>query len=132
MEEKGGSLTNGTTKRRLKICLRSGQEAHNSESLGGVLSEQTKPSAEGDLSRDVEDGILDLRPTSQQGKEWNLRKRKDQLDILWLIRKKCPRLVIGCGECILFCTVLYHEQIRRGAWFLHNLSATHRSSLFRA
>ena len=88
----------------------------------GVLSEQTKPSAEGDLLHDVEGDILDLRPTSQQGKEWNLRNRKDQLEILWLIRKKCPRLVIGCGECILFCTVLYHEQIRRGAWFLHDLS----------
>ena len=88
----------------------------------GVLSEQTKPSAEGDLSRDVKGDILDLRPTSQQGKEWNLRNRKDQLEILCLIRKKCPKLVIGCGKCILFCTVLYHEQIRRGAWFLHDLS----------
>ena len=27
MEENGGSLTDGETKRRLKICLRSGQEA---------------------------------------------------------------------------------------------------------
>ena len=45
----------------------------------GVLSEQTKPAAEGDLSRDVEGDILDLRPTSQQGKEWNLRNRKDQI-----------------------------------------------------
>ena len=80
------------------------------------------PSAESDLSRDVKGDILDLRPTSQQGKEWNLRDRKDQREILWLIRKKCPKLVIGCGKCILFCAVLYHEQIRRGAWFLHDLS----------
>ena len=29
---------------------------------------------------------------------------------------------MGCGKCILFCTVLYHEQIRRGAWFLHDFS----------
>ena len=88
----------------------------------GVLGEQTKPSAERDHSRDVEGDILDLRPTSQQGKEWNLRNRKDQLEIVWLIRKKCPKLVIGCCKCILFCTVLYHEQIRKGAWSLHDLS----------
>ena len=31
-------------------------------------------------------------------------------------------VVIGCGKCLLFWTVLYHEQIRRGAWFLHDLS----------
>ena len=24
--------------------------------------------------------------------------------------------------CILFCTVLYHWQLRRGEWFLHDLS----------
>ena len=70
----------------------------------------------------AESDILDLRPTSQQGKEWNLRDRKDQREILWLIRNKCPKLVIKCGKCILFCTVLYHEQIKRGAWFLHDLS----------
>ena len=87
-----------------------------------MLSEQTKPSAEDDLSRDVKGDILDLRPTSQQGKEWNFRISTDQLEMLWLIRKKCPKLEIGCGKCILFCTVLYHEQIRRGAWFLHDLS----------
>ena len=66
--------------------------------------------------------ILDLRPTLQQRKTWNLSVRKDQREILWLIRKKRPKLVIGHGECILFCTVLYHEQIRRGASFLHDLS----------
>ena len=54
-----------------------------------------------------------------QGKGWNPRDRKDQCEILWLIRKKRPKLVIGCGKCILFCMVLYPEQIRRGAWFLH-------------
>ena len=70
----------------------------------------------------AESDILDLRPTSQQGKEWNLRDSKDQREVLWLIRKKCPKLVIGCGKCILFGTVLFHEQIRRGAWFLHGLS----------
>ena len=70
----------------------------------------------------AESDILDLRPTSQQGNRWNLRERKDQHEILWLIRMKHPKLVIGCGKCILFCTVLYHEQIRRGLWFLHDLS----------
>ena len=84
--------------------------------------EQTQPPAEDYLSLGVNGGILDLQPTSQQGKRWNLCDRKDQREILWLIRKKRPKLVIGYGKCILFCTVLYHEQIRRGAWFLHDLS----------
>ena len=47
---------------------------------------------------------------------------KDQREMLWLIGKKRPKLVTGYGKCILFCRVLYHEQIRRGAWFLHDLS----------
>ena len=38
---------------------------------------------------------------------------KDHREILWLIRKKRPKLVIGYG---------YHEQIRRGAWFVHDHS----------
>ena len=87
-----------------------------------MLSEQTKPPAEGDFSPDVKGDILDLRPTSHQGKRWNLGDPKDQREILLLIRKKRPKLVIACGMCILFCTVLYYEQIRRGAWFLHDLS----------
>ena len=66
--------------------------------------------------------VLDLRPSAQQGKWWNVRDRTDQREILWLIRKKRPKLVIGYGKCILFCTVLYHEQIRGGAWFLHDLN----------
>ena len=73
--------------------------------------EQTQPLAE--------EGFL---PDVKQGKRWNLSDRKDRREILWLIRKKRPKLVIGYGMCILFCTVLYHEQIRRGAWFLHDLS----------
>ena len=84
--------------------------------------EQTRPLAEDDFLPDVNGGILDLGPTSQQGKGWNFSDRKDQRKILWLIRKKRPKLVIGYGKCILFCTVLCHEQIRRGAWFLHDLS----------
>ena len=84
-----------------------------------------------DFLLDVDGGILDFRPTSQQGNRWNLTNRKDQGEILWLIRKKHPKLVIGCGKCILFCTVLYHEQIRRGAWFLHDLSGN-ASQLSRA
>ena len=84
--------------------------------------EQMQPLEEDDFLPDVNGGILDLRPTSQQGNRWNLRNRKDQRKNLWLIRKKHPKLVIGCGKCRLFCTVLYHEQIRRGAWLLHDLS----------
>ena len=93
--------------------------------------EQTQPAAEDDLSLDANGGILDLRPTSQQGNRWNLKDRKDQRKILWLIRKERLKLVIGCGKCILFCTVLYREQIRSGAWFLHDLSgdALHLSSV---
>ena len=120
----------GETRRRLKICLKSGQEAQDSKSLGGCYAtmkvrikkhsktcssdiEQMQPPAGDDLSLDENGGIFDLRPKSQQGKRWNLSDRKDQREILWLIRKKRPKLVIGCGKCILFCTVLYHEQIRR-------------------
>ena len=88
----------------------------------GVLSEKTQPPAEDDFSADVKGDILDFRTTSQQGKRWNSSDRKDQREILWRIRKKRPKLVIGYGKCILFCTVLYHEQIRRGAWFFHDLS----------
>ena len=82
--------------------------------------EQRQPPAEDDFSPDVKGDILDLRPTSQQGKRWNLGDRKDQREILWLIHKKRPKLVIGYGKCTLFCTVLYHEQIRRGACFLRD------------
>ena len=163
MEENGGSLTDGETK-KVRIA-RTGKpvEGGNKETPQGLphewtgstkfrkswgaLSEQTQskqqcsgvgsaciekpmgdtaslaeeePKFEIDLR--AESDILDLGPTSQQGKEWNLRDTKDQREILWLIRKKCPKLVIGCGKCILFCAVLYHEQIRRGPWFLHDLS----------
>ena len=122
MEENRGSLTDGETKRCLKICFKNGQEAQDSESLGRVLSEQTQPPAEDDISADVKGDILDFRTTSQQGKRWNFSDRKNQREIFWRIRKKRPKLVIGYGKCILFCTVLYHEQVRRGAWFFHDLS----------
>ena len=56
------------------------------------------------VSPDVKGDILDLRPNSQQGKWWNLRDRKDQREILWLIRKKRPKLVIGMWQVH---TVLY-------------------------
>ena len=61
-------------------------------------------------------------PLRSKAKRLDLRNQKDQHEILWLIRKKHPKLVIGYGRCVLFCTVLYHEQIRTGAWFLHDLS----------
>ena len=58
--------------------------------------EHTQPPAGDDLSLDENRGILDLRPNSQQGKRWNLSDREDQCEILFLIRKKRPKLVIGC------------------------------------
>ena len=42
----------------------------------GVLSKQTKPPGEGNISRDVTGDILDIRLTSQQGKRWNLGGRQ--------------------------------------------------------
>ena len=90
--------------------------------LSDLKSENREHREEDNFLPDVNGGILDLRPTSQQGNRWNLSDRKDQRKILWLVRKKHPKLIIGCGNCILFCTVLHHEQIRRGTWFLHDLS----------
>ena len=84
--------------------------------------ERMQPLEEDDFLLDVNGGILDLSATSQQGNKWNLRNRKDQRKFLWLIRKKHPKLVIGRGKCMLFCAVLCNEQIKRGAWFLHDIS----------
>ena len=122
MEENGRSLTHVETKRCLKICVKSGTGSTRFKKSWEVLSEQTQPPAEDDFSPDVKGDILDFRPTSQQGNRWNLSDRKDQREILWLIRKERPKHAIGHGKYILFCTVLYHGQIRRGAWFLHDLS----------
>ena len=99
------------------LCDHESDNFQHTETCGSDI-EKMQPPAEDDFSMDVNGGILDFRPTSQQGK----CDRKDQCEILWLIRKKHPKLVIGYGKCILFCTVLYHEQIRIGAWFLHDLS----------
>ena len=46
-----------------------------------LLSGDTKPPAKGDLPRDVKGDILDFRPTSQQGKTWNLSDPKDLREI---------------------------------------------------
>ena len=64
--------------------------------------------------------IFDLIRNNAQ--RWNLSDRKDQRKNMWLIRKKRPKLVIEYDKCTLFCTVLCHEQIRRRAWLLHDLS----------
>ena len=88
----------------------------------GDLRVQTKPSVEGDLSRDVKGDLLDLRPTSQQGKIWNLGDPKDQREILWLICKKR-------------CSVQSRTMSRSGEEELGSCTisvATHCSSLFRA
>ena len=69
MEENGGTLIDGETKRRLKICLKSGHRKHKIQKvLGRVLSDQTKPPVEGDIPRDVKGDIRDLRPTSHKAK----------------------------------------------------------------
>ena len=114
----------GSTRFRKSWGVLSDQKSENREHRETCSSdiEQMQPLEEDDFLLDVNGGILDLRPTSQQSNRWNLRNRKHQRNILWLIRKKHPKLVTGCGKCILFCAVLYHEQIRRGAWFLHDLS----------
>ena len=91
-------------------------------STGRDLWQRHRTLTEDDPSSDVKGGTLDFRPNSQQSKWWNLRDRKDQRENLWLIRKKRPKLVIEQGKYMLFSTVLYHEQIRREAWFLHDLS----------
>ena len=46
----------------------------------------------------------------------------------WLNREERPELVIGPGMCMLFCSVLYHEPIRGGAWSCA-ISVVHRRSL---
>ena len=114
----------GSTRFRKSWWVLSDYEGENREHRETCNSdiEQMQPLEEDDFLPDVNGGILDLRPTSQHGDMWNLRNRIDQRKILGLIRKKHPKLVIGCGKRILFCTVLYHEQIRRRAWFLHDLS----------
>ena len=65
---------------------------------------------------------LTFDPLRSKAKRLDLRNQKDQHENFWLTRKKHPKLVIGYGRCILFCTLLYHEKIRRRAWFLHDLS----------
>ena len=109
----------GSTRFRKSWGVLSDHKSENREHRETCSSdiEQMRPLEEDDFLPDVNGGII-----SQQGNRWNLRNRKDQRKILWLIRKKHPKLVIGCGKCILFCTVLYHEQIRRGAWFLLDFS----------
>ena len=47
---------------------------------------------------------------------------QDQCEILSLVREKRPKLVIRSGMCLQLCTVLHHEQIGRGGWYLHDLS----------
>ena len=84
MEENGGSLTDGEQrdvsrsalgvdrKHKIQKVLERGRGKKEG------LSDQKKPPAEGGFSRDAKVDILDLRPTSQQGKRWDLGDRKDQ------------------------------------------------------
>ena len=102
-----------------------------------MLSNQTKPPAGSDLLRDVKGDVLDLRPIWQKGKSWNLgdlnravrsvvfdpREASEACHRIWFdCRRQLPSQGKCRRRCVLFCTVLYHEQIRRGAWFLHDLS----------
>ena len=94
-------------------------------------------------------GILDFLLTSHHAKRWNLNDPKDQREGMCLIREQRPRLVLGScrnagrvmqertpcwesveGHAICF-AVLYHEQLSRGVWFLHDLSG-YASQLSRA
>ena len=78
---------------------------HKIQTVLGGAERTNEAMAEDDFSPDGKGDILDLRPSAQQGKWWNLGDRKDQREILWQIRKKRPKLVIGYGKCILVCTV---------------------------
>ena len=120
-KEKGRQRDASRSASELVLCDYD-SENHNHRETSSSDIEQTQPLAEDDVLPDVNGGILDLRPTSQHGKRWNLSDRQDQREIVWLIRKKRPKIVIGYGRCTLFCSMLYHEQIRRGTWFLHDLS----------
>ena len=64
---------------------------------------------------------LTFDPLRSKAKCGTYGHSEDQREMLWMIREKRPKLVVGSGMCTLLCAVLYHEQIRRGAWFLHDL-----------
>ena len=84
------------------------------EENGGSLTP-----AEGDLSRNVKGDILDFRPTSQQGKRWNLGDPKDQREILWMVHKKRSKLVIGsvmCKGSVQSCTINRSGEDVAGGW----------------
>ena len=116
----------------LKICSSQWAGSTRFRKSWKVLSDHKRPPAEGDFSWDVEGDILDFRPTSAARQLVEPRRSKDQREILWLVREKRPKLVIGSGVCRLFCSVLFHEQIRRGSWFWTISVARYRSFLFRA
>ena len=86
----------GSTRFRMSwwvLCDYESEKLQHRETYGNDI-EQAQPLAEDDILPDVNGGILDFRPTSQQGTWWDLSNRKDQREILWLIRKKRPKLVI--------------------------------------
>ena len=91
------------------LCDNECENFQHRETCGSDI-EQMQPLAEDDVLPDVSGGILDLRPTSQQGKRWNLRNRKDQREMLWLIRKK--RLPELCHRIWPVHTVL-HSLVQR-------------------
>ena len=96
----------GSTRFRKSWEVLSNYESENREhrETCGSDIEQTQPPAGDDSSLYENGGIFDLRPNSQQGKRWNLSDRKDQHEILWLIRKKRPK---ACHRIRQVHTVLY-------------------------
>ena len=118
-DSQGGPKLSDISKRReSRVCSTDGGERRIVDRFRKsweVLSYQTKPPAEGDLSRDVKGD-----PLRSKAKGGTLA-----------IHVICAKVVADPREapeachrimCILFCTVLYLEQIRRRAWFLHDLS----------
>ena len=103
------------------LCHFERENFQHRETCGSDI-EQIQPPAEDDILPDVNVASLTFDPLRSKAKGGTSEIERDQREILWLISKKRPKLVIGYGKCILFCAVLYHEQIRRGAWFLHDLS----------
>ena len=92
----GRSLANDERNRRSQFCPRN-NEKHKIQKALECFERKMETPVEIDLSPDVKGDILDIRPTSQQNK-----KTKEQREILWRIRHKRPKLVIGCGGCILY------------------------------
>ena len=92
--------------------------------------------------------VLDLRTRDEHGLRWDFDDPQCRREALSLVRTTRPKLLVGSSECtafsqlsamkrgsweteagrrarrraekhLVFCTLLYHEQMGRGDWFLH-------------